>query len=96
MTAIGCNILAKYNCEEHVSHEISNIIKLSFTLTLILSRVRGAGMLLSACSASCQSGLYVLAPEGLQRLVYSYSMGNVEHIMAHAKLWKPPAQQTEH
>lgn len=50
VTAIGCNILAKYDCEEHVSHEISNIMKRAFILTVILSRVQAAGMLLSALS----------------------------------------------
>lgn len=80
VTAIGRNILAKYNSEEHVSHEISNMIKLLFILSLILSRVWWARTFLSALSlsASCQSGLYVLASQGLRRLVYPYSMGNVE------------------
>lgn len=86
MTAIGCNILATYNCEGHVSHEISNIIKLAVNLTLIFSHgcdEPGSHYQRSASGASCQSGLYVQASKGLQRLVYSPSMRNME-------AWHPP------
>lgn len=75
MTAIGCNILATYNCEGHVSHEISNIIKLAVILTLIFSHgcgEPGSHYQRSASGASC-----------LQRLVYSPSMRNME-------AWHPP------
>lgn len=93
VTAIGCNILAKYDCEEHVSHEVSNMIKLLFIPSLILSRVWWARAFLSALSlsASCQSGLYVLASQGLRRLVYPYSMGKRGgNGVEHAELPKHP------